>query len=270
MSKSSYYIIVTCIVTFLTSAVSFAAIDFDNSNFSPNFTNLNNSNDALVDGNLFVKSINLNNSKGDAENIIIKGQVQFDDAITGNNGNLRISSDVDIIGDLDATNIVNPNFSGNVSTDNITVNSIIKPSANADTLRIGQPNFINSIFKLQVEGQLQSDSIKARGSNVPAAATSDITRIANTLRSFALSPYNSTYLINSTFNYTAGAKYAWCNDNDIVLSCHDSFYNGVFKTYTFPLISSESQGCIAYYQDSGLGGSSYNGIRALCLKLYSN
>ena len=267
MSKSSYYIAVTCIITILTSAVSFAAIDFDNSYFSPNFTNLNIANNAIIDGDLSIKSISINNSKQDTESILINGQVQFNDAITGDNGNLRISSNVDIIGDLDATNIVNPNFTGDVSTDNITVNSIIKPAPTVDFLRIGQPDYTNSIFKLQVEGQVQSDSIKARGSNVPAASTSDVTRLSNTLRSFALSPYNSIYIINSPLNNTLGVKTAWCNDNDIVLSCHDSFYNGAHKRYTIPLFSNEAQGCLAYYEESGFDGFTYNGIKALCLTL---
>jgi len=228
---------------------------------------VNIANNAIIDGDLSVKSISINHSKGDVENILINGQVMFKDSIKGDNGNLKISSNVDITGSLDATNIVNPNFTGDVTTDNITVNTIIKPAPTVDFLRIGQPNYTNSVFKLQVEGQLQSDSIKARGSNVPAASTSDVTRLSNTLRSFALSPYSSTYIINSSFSYALGTKTAWCNDNDVVLSCHDSFYSGAHKRYTIPLFSNDAQGCLAYYEESGLDGYTYNGIRALCLTL---
>ena len=218
MHKKTIQIIAICLITLATSAVSFAAIDFDNSNFSPNFSNLNIANNATIEGGLFIKTLNLITDKEGPSEIQVNGQVQFNDAIYGDNENLRISSDVSITGNLEATSISNVNIDGDISVDNLTVQDGIKPPAGSDTLNISQPNYIDSTFKLQVDGHIHADALKTRNSNLPAASIPDITRVANKLRNLGLSSADATYTVYSQFNTTLDTKTAYCQENDIAVS----------------------------------------------------
>jgi len=268
MNRKLTSILAICLITFGITAVSFAAIDFDNSNFSPNFTNLNITNNASIDGGLFIKSLNLNNSKEEGLNAInINSQVQFNDAIFGDNGNLRISSDVSIIGTLDASVISNPNIQGDINIDELTVEGKIKPPAGQDTVNIGQPDSINSTFKLQVDGQIQGDSLKARGTNLPSSSFADITRITNKFNNL-LSLDSSTYTIYSDYNNITNTKTAYCRNNDIVLNCSNVVGLGAHLYMTLELTNSSQHGCMSVFLESGNNNTNtYNRVSALCLDL---
>ena len=254
-------------ITLTTSAVSFAAIDFDNSNFSPNFSNLNISNNATIDGGLFIKTLNLITNKEGQSEIQVNGQVQFNDAIFGDNENLKISSDVSITGNLEATSISNVNIDGDISVDNLTVEDGIKPPAGSDTLNISQPDSIDSTFKLEVGGQIIGDSLKARGTNLPGSSIADITRLTNKLRNLGLSTSGSTYTVTSDFNSTVNSKAAYCDDNDIILNCSNIIGPGAHLYISFPVTGSTTQGCISTFTRSNDNRTSFNGVYALCLDL---
>lgn len=264
MYKKTIQIIAICLITLTTSAVSFAAIDFDNSNFSPNFSNLNISNNATIEGGLFIKTLNLITKKGGPSEIQVNGQVQFNDAIYGDDGNLKISSDVSITGNLDATSISNLNIDGDISVDNLTVEDGINPPVGSDTINISQPNYIDSTFKLQVDGHIHADALKQRNSNVPAASIPDITRVANKLRNLGLSTENSTYSVYSPYNMTIDTKVVECRENDLALNCG---YLAGPRAHLL-MLNIDHQRCIASFMDNGNNsGSSVNGVFTLCLCL---
>ena len=255
MSKSSYYIIVTCIVTLLTSAVSFAAIDFDNSNFSPNFTNLLVNDNLTVNNTLSVRQINsIVGEKGEvSDTIIVNGLLDLSQPIFGTfqGDKLRITSNTEI--------------AGNLNTNNIDSNSLTTIDVTLETLSSPDPN-------------------------TPSIGINDIIDTNNRISQLRESGQNAVYKI-STKNYTTDTpKSAYCAPGDMLLSCtnYESNLNVAFLSVIDGVKSgingaihndSNTQGCVTYFVEKYNGlilsqyyppgdiNTYYSGVTALCLDL---
>lgn len=272
MQKKLFSIVSVCLLTCSISAISFAAVDFDNSNFSPNFTNLlvkNNStikNLLTVENILKVKNIfPLDSIKGENNDIIIGGQVQFNEAIFGDNGDLRISSDVSITGDVQAVNI-----SSNSINTSTTYNDNIISNPGSNLINIKQNQDIFQDFTLRVNGEIEGDKLQPRGylGSTYQANIYDITRTINKIKKLGENTTGATYVNFSAANASTGFKTAYCNPGDLLLSCSTLVFPGAVLINTTFLAGNSPQGCqILVNTNPSYSGSTYNNVTALCFDL---
>lgn len=255
MNKKFSLLVSICLLTFCISAVSFAAIDFDNSSFSPNFTNLNISNDLQVNNILNIKQINsIPGDKGGSGDILINSQIDFSQPIYGTfaGNKLRITSETEV--------------AQNLSADNITSNSL-------------------------TTGDVTLESISSSNPNLPSLTINEIINTNNTISKLGISGQNAIYQVKTRNNFSNIFKYAYCAPGDMLLSCsnYNTNYSIPFKSLIIRVREgsnapnvynpSNTQGCATYFveKSNGLILSQYNppstintytsGVTALCLDL---
>lgn len=249
MSKKLNILISICILTFSISAVSFAAIDFDNSNFSPNFTNLK------VNNILNIKQINgIIADKGDNSDILINAQIDFSQPIYGTfaGNKLRITSETEITQNLSADNIT----SNSLTTGNVTLESISSSNPNVPSLTVNEIiNTNNKISKLGNSGQNAIYKVMTRNN------------YTNTYK-YAYCAPGDMLLSCSTYGSNYNVPFKSLISNVRIGSDSPNIYN-----------PSSTQGCGTYFVEktNGLILSQYNppstintyysGVTALCLDL---
>jgi len=252
-----------------------SAVDFDNTDFTPNFTGLNIRTDAYIDNILFTKELRYNTNNDDKfnppanANLQIFGQVDFQGPIGAiGDGPLRFSSDLKTTGTIltdnisSTTNLRKIHLTGDTQVDDLYVGNSINP-LNGDQVSFGTNN-------LYTTGIIKALGIQGVGNNSQAVAIDRINRTASKLENL-VDYSNATYKVDSAYNDDF-LKIASCNQGDIVLSCVPLTYPGIKAAFVYPNVSDGVHRCEGLFyrtNETLLNGQSYTDSRvtAYCLDL---